>query len=59
MTLYSYYDSFLFLRHRVVTAAAPRIASQDSPDGQSQAFNGSMFDDGFLGILRTGGREAA
>ena len=51
MTLYSYYDSFLFLRHRVVTAAAPRIASQDSPDGQSQAFNGSMFDDGFLGIL--------
>ncbi len=62
--MYRYFDilalsAFPFLRHRIVAGAAPGIASQDAPDGEVKTFDGTVLDDGLLGILRAGGRETA
>ena len=47
------------LRHRVVSASAPRIAAQDSPDGEVESFDGAVFDECLPRILRTGRGETA
>ena len=48
-----------FLRHRIVAAASPWVASQDTPDGQSETLDRTVFHDGLLGILTASGREPA
>ena len=47
------------LRHRVVARTSPGVATQDAADGQVQSFEGAVLADGFDGILRAGGGEAA
>ncbi len=47
------------LRHRVVTAATPWVASQYSLDGEPHPLEGSVFLDGFPCIFRAGGCESA
>lgn len=45
----------LWLWHGVVAASAPRIAAQNAFYGQPHTFHGTMFSDGFDGVLRAGG----
>ena len=47
------------LRHRVVTAATPWVASQYSFDGEPHPLEGPVFLDGFPCIFRAGGCESA
>ena len=47
------------LWNRVISASAPRIAAQDSPDGEVESFDGSVLDEGLPRILRTSRGEAA
>ena len=46
------------LRHWVVSAAAPRIASEKSPNGEVETFHWSVLDEGLSCIFRTGRSEA-
>ena len=59
MTLSRYDDSIVRLRYRIVPGAAPWIAAQYPPDGEAEAFDGTVFQDGLTGILRAGGGKAA
>ncbi len=47
------------LRYRVIAAAAPGMATQESADGEVEAFEGAVFAEGFEGVLGTGRGEAA
>ena len=47
------------LRHRVVAAAAPRIAAQQSPDGEGESLYRAVFYQSLTCIFRARGREAA
>lgn len=47
------------LRHGIVSATAPRIATQDAPNGEVESFDGAVFDEGLPRILGTGRGEAA
>jgi len=46
-------------RHRIVSASAPRITSQDPPDRKIQPLYGTMFFYGLKGVGRAGGCESA
>ncbi len=46
------------LGYGVVARASPGIASQDAPNGEIEALEGTMLDDGLSCILTTGGRKA-
>lgn len=37
--------------HRVVAGTAPRITAENAPNSKAKPLNGSVLDDGFLGIL--------
>ena len=50
---------FTFSRHGVVAATTPRVTSQNAPDSQSETLDRTMFHDGLLGILATGGSKSA
>jgi hypothetical protein len=41
------------LRHRIVPTTTPRVASQQTPHGQGQAFERTMLYDGLTSILGT------
>ena len=45
--------------NRIITATSPRMTTQQAAHGEIQAFERPMLADGFHGILRTSGREAA
>ena len=47
------------LRYGVVTAAAPRVATDYTFQGKQTSFEGSVFFDCFQGILGTGRRKTA
>jgi len=46
-------------RHRVVAAAAPRMAAENAAHGKPKPFNEAMFLNGLDGVLRASGGEAA
>ena len=48
-----------WLRHGVVAAASPGVAAQDAAQGEPRTLQHSMLGDGFHGILRASGGEAA
>lgn len=52
-------DSPAGLRHRVPSAATPRMAAADPADGQATAVNGAMPGNGLGGVLRATRREPA
>lgn len=51
--------AFSCLGYRVVPASAPRVAAQETAYGEVQPFCGAVLAQGFDGVLRAGGREAA
>ena len=58
--LYELLPEFRFSgRNRVITAAAERIASENSPDRQQRAFHGAMHPQSLKSVLRTGRNESA
>ena len=57
--MYSISNFIISLRYRIVAAAAPGVASQDTPDGQIEAFDRTVLHDGLLGILATRGCKPA
>ena len=46
-------------RHRVVAAAAPRMATQDAAHGKVEPFDGTVAAQRLNGVLRASGGEAA
>lgn len=47
------------LRYGIVTGTAPGMAAQQAADGQVEAFEGAVLEDGLSGVFATGGRKAA
>lgn len=52
-------DDDTMSRHRVVTTFAEGVTASDTFDSQPATPGGSMFLDGFGGVLRATGRKAA
>ena len=47
------------LRHGIVAGAAPGMTAQQAADGEVEAFEGAVLEDGLSGVFATGGRKAA
>ena len=48
-----------FLRHRIISASAPRVAAEDAADGEVEAFDWAMLAEGLKSVLGAGGCETA